>query len=141
MVFKDNQHKEFYNDCIVKAQAHNDPYRKALFYALGLTNETRRNISSLYDFNERGILLNGLNNGWQTSTSLRVTRMAFNLYNGFAGDIGDGNDQYAGLYTPYHLFDTSLLPFLFEAVKLRYPEYYRNITPLKQEDEWEGEYE
>ena len=129
MVFMDGQHKKFYADCIVKANAQNDPYRKALFYTLGLTKETRRQIHSLYDFNERVILTEGLNESWQTGTSLRASRMAFNLYNGFTGDISDGGiSQSSDLYTPYCLFDTGLLPYFFEAAKLRYPEYCRHAV-------------
>ena len=124
MVFIDGQHRKFYEDCINKANASKDPYRKALFYMLGLTEKTRCNISHLYDFKERGIVFDGLFGDFQTSVSLKVTRMAFNLYNGFTGDTGEkGNDE-PRFYSPYYLYDTGLMVYFFEAVKLRYPEYY-----------------
>lgn len=124
MIFKDLEHEEFYNKVVEQTNSSNDPYRKALFYTLGLTEPTRRNIDSLYNFKERCIDFNGLRNGWQTGTTTKVTRLAFNLYNGFAGSTGDDdhNDDPEN-YTPYNLFDTGLMIYMFEAIKLRYPEY------------------
>ena len=124
MIYMDDTHKDFYLNCISRAKAANDPYRKALFYTLGLTGETRRHIDKLYDFKERGIIIDGLFGGFQTSTSLKVTRMAFNLYNGFTGDAGHEEKDNPGLYSPYSLYDTGLMAYFFEAAKLRYPEYY-----------------
>ena len=143
MIFKDDRHMEFYNDCVKKAKAHRDPYRKALFYTLGLTDETRRYISRLYDFKERGICFDGLFDGFQTSTSKKVTRMAFNLYNGFTGDVGGGCSEPPDLYSPYNLYDTGLMAYFFEAAKLRYPEYYHEIREAETEcgDSEDDEYE
>ena len=58
----------------------------------------------------------GLNKGWQTSGSTCLTRLAFNLCNGWNSD---------GYATPYDLFGTSDAAFMLEAVRLRYPEYCR----------------
>ena len=120
MKFKDDEHKCFFETQVTKTNTWNDPYRKALFYTLGLTEQTRDHINALYDFKNRCINLDGLQKPWQTGTSMRVTRLAFNLYNGFAG--GEGLDSPEG-YTPYNLFDTSLMPYMFEAVILRYYSY------------------
>lgn len=124
MVFKDKQHEAFYKHNIEKTGSHKDPYRKALFYTLGLMEETRNNIDTLYDYKERGIKFEGLNMAWQTGTSKRLTRLAFNLYNGYSGDtenesISDDSQN----YTPYYLFDNSLAFYMLEAIKVRYPEY------------------
>lgn len=127
MIFRDDLHEKFYNENIAKTKAHDDPYRQALFYTLGLLDETRRHIKSLYDFKERGIDFDGLFGGWQTSTSKKVTRMAFNLYNGFAGHTGEEEIDKAENYSPYELFDNSLMVYFFEAVKLRYRDYYRMV--------------
>lgn len=122
MLFKDKQHQEFYEENVNKTNSASDPYRKALFYTLGLTAETRNNINDLYDFNEKGILFDGLRKPWQTGSTGRVTRLAFNLYNNYHGngEIGDN----AGSYTPEDIFCDSLMIYFFEAVKLRYPEYF-----------------
>ena len=122
MLFKDDQHKEFYEDSIAKTNAAGDPYRKALFYTLGLTGETRNNINALYDFEENGIKPEGIKNPWQTGTSKKVTRLAFNLYNGYHGNPELGDD--ASYYTPEEIFCNGLMVYFFIAIRLRYPEYY-----------------
>lgn len=121
MKFIDDEHRAFFERQTAKAHVEDDPYRKALFYALGLTEETRRNINSLYDFKENCIDIDGMHKGWQTSTSMKVTRLAFNLYNGFTGT--DETSESGNDYTPYSLFSCGLMPYMFEAVKLLYPCY------------------
>ena len=129
MLFINEAHKNFFLDCIRKTNSANDPYRQALFYMLGLTDDTRRNINKLYNFKERGIIIDGLFDGFQTGTSTKVTRCAFNLYNGFTGDMGAERKDDPEYYSPYHLYATGLMPYFFEAAKLRYPEYCCQ-TPL-----------
>ncbi len=124
MLFKDKVHQDFFIQNIEKTNSQKDPYRKALFYALGLTAETRNNIDRLYNFKDRCIEFHGLKDGWQTGTSMRVTRLAFNLFNGFNGDLGEGEPMDdCNKYTPYNLFDNGLMVYMFEAVKLLYPCY------------------
>ena len=121
MQFINTEHEMFYNDCLEQS-VHKDVYHKTLFYALGLTKETRRNIKSLYDFKNREINFDGLNAAWHTSTSIKVVRLAFNLFNGFNGNVyGKGMIEESNLYTPYELFDTELTPYFFQAIRLRYP--------------------
>ena len=85
MQFKDEQHKVFYNTALERSGRADDPYHKAMFYVLGLCEETRLNIDDIYDFTEHAIKFECFNKGWQTTGSLRITRMAFNLFNGFCG--------------------------------------------------------
>ncbi len=126
MLFKDKGHEEFYNFNVARTNSAKDPYRKALFYTFGLTGETRRNIDRLYNFKKRCIEFDGLHDGWQTGTSMRVTRLAFNLFNGFNGDTGEDEPiDECHKYTPYELFDNSLMVYMFEAVKLLYPDYWK----------------
>ena len=117
MVFKDNQHWKFYDENIERTNSQRDSERKALFYTLGLTKETINNIEGLYNFNENCIKIEGLREGWQTGTTIRICRLAFNLYNGFCGQ----HDDQAENYTPYNLFDYGLASYMLEAVKIRYP--------------------
>jgi len=134
MIFKDKLHKDFYAENILKTNSVHDPYRQALFYTLGLTRETRKYIHGLYDFREKGIDFDGLSKAWQTSGTMRVTRLAFNLYNNFNGQIYDeGTGTQAaidgsGHYTPEDIFCDGLMPYFFEAVKLRYPENCYEIS-------------
>lgn len=124
MIFKDKEHEDFYNFNIEKTNSYKDPYRQSLFYLFGLTKETRQNIDSLYNFKERCIEFEGLTEPWQTGTTTRVTRLAFNLFNGFSGNTGEeGNNDDCCSYTPYNLFDNSLMIYMLEAVKLLYPTY------------------
>ena len=55
-------------------------YHKALCYCLGISDDTRRNINSIYDFKTGCVKTECLHEGWQTSGSMKVVRMAFNLY-------------------------------------------------------------
>lgn len=118
IMFKNDQHRQFYEEQIEKTNSYTDRYRKAFFYALGLLEDTRRNINQLYDFEERGIDVTGLRKPWQTSGSIKVCRLAFNLYNGYTG-----SGKAAPLFTPYELFDSGLINYMLEAVKIRYSDY------------------
>jgi hypothetical protein len=96
-----------------------DPYRLALFYTLGLMEETRNHIELLYDFEDKSIRhKTGFVGGWHTSMTMRIVRLAFNLYNGCSGE-----DKEAYAFTPYHIFDCNLREYFFEAIRLRYEVY------------------
>ena len=45
-----------------------------------ISDDTRRNINSIYNFKTGCVKTECLHEGWQTSGSLKVVRMAFNLY-------------------------------------------------------------
>ncbi len=128
MKFVDKEHKEFYDRMLKKAACKGDSFREALFYTLGLTDETRRNVNSLYDFKENGINPDGMHAGWQTSTSWRVSKLAYNLYNGFSGEDAEE-------YTPYELFSCDLMEYMFEAVRLLHPEYAKRGMALNMQFE------
>ncbi len=57
-----------------------DVYHKVIVYCLGISDETRRNIYSIYDFKTGCVKTECLHEGWQTSGSVKLVRMAFNLY-------------------------------------------------------------
>lgn len=118
MKFLDKAHQTFYEQAVTLEVAENDPYRKALFYVLGLNHDVREHIGDLYDFVHHIIREGGLRKGWQTSGSLQTCRLAFNLYNCFAG-----KDSLEALeYTPYYLFDCGrLAPYYWTAIGLRFP--------------------
>lgn len=116
ITFLNKEHMHFCKEAIERASAQLDPYRKSMFYLLGLLPETRANINSLYDFDGGFILPEGLAEGWQTGASVQICRLAFNLYNGFT----DGREAD---YTPYNLFANSYQFYMLEAVRLRYSEY------------------
>ncbi|MEK4106984.1 DUF6075 family protein [Paenibacillus sp. FSL R10-2791] len=124
--FKDIEHEQFYEGNLRMTNIPHDPYHKALFYTLGLSPETRQHITDLYDHQENYIRLEGLHAGWQTGSTLKITRLAFNLFNGFNGD-SELNPDRPRNYSPYFLFDTNLMSYFFESIKLRYEEYTHSL--------------
>jgi|LSQX01.3.fsa_nt_gb hypothetical protein len=131
MIFLDDLHKKFYEDSVLRTNCSRDPYRKALFYTLGLTSETRDNINTLYDFKLGCINFDALQKGWQTGTSRKVTRLAFNLFDGMAYDSEEdfSNSNISKYYVVDEIFCCGLAPYFWEAIKLRYPEYTKLVDP------------
>ena len=69
-----------------------------------------------------------LHEGWQTSGSVRVVRMAFNLYcNGTPSvfDYEDAEEQVdeCRQYTVEEIFCCAYAPYFWQAIQIRYPEY------------------
>ena len=79
IIFISDAHEKFYYEKL-KEVRYQDVYHKALVYCLGISDDTRRNIYSIYDFKTGCVKTECLHEGWQTSGSLKVVRMAFNLY-------------------------------------------------------------
>ena len=77
--FISEAHEKFYYEKL-KEVRYQDVYHKALCYCLGISDDTRRNINSIYDFKTGCVKTECLHEGWQTSGSMKVVRMAFNLY-------------------------------------------------------------
>lgn len=136
MRFMDDQHQQFYEQMKPK-----DSYQRALFYLIGLCPDTRRNVRELYDAD--GIKPEAIYAGWQTGVSMRLTRLAFNLYT----DTVPTAHQYAPdgssipttkedfkecrLYSVSDIFCCEYAPYFMEAIKLRYPEYCRDMAAQK----------
>ena len=83
--FKNRDHERFYQQCLVRCGC-GDPNHKAFFYTMGISDETRKHVEDVFDFQEDVIRPEGLNKGWQTSGSSCLTRLAFNLWNGWNAD-------------------------------------------------------
>ncbi len=77
--FISEAHEKFYYEKL-KEVRYVDVYHKALCYCLGISDDTRRNVESIYDFKTGCVKTECLHEGWQTSGSMKVIRMAFNLY-------------------------------------------------------------
>ena len=85
ITFKNEVHKKFYMEYLPKCR-YQDVYHKALVYCLGLNSDTRDHVDRIYDFKEGYVKPECLYEGWQTSGSMKVVRMAYNLYcNGTPG--------------------------------------------------------
>ena len=122
VLFCSEQHRTFYNRHVDGGA---DPYYRALVYLLGMTAETRANFSRCFDAEARMIRPAALEEGWQTGGTVRIVRMAFNLWNGWCyeseEDAQEGRTSDA--FTPDNLFCCEFAPYFYEAIKLRYPEY------------------
>lgn len=125
IIFKDNEHLEFYTKMLAEAKK-KSVYHRSLIYTLGICPETRRHIDRLYG--KDGIRIEGLNDPWQTSGTIQICRLAFNLFNGFryTGTDWDHIKPCTGTeFTPYDLFCNSDAAYMLEAIKIRFPEYFR----------------
>lgn len=131
MLFKNKTHEPDYK-LLLRHMGKDDCYHQALAYLLSLCKECYDNADMLYDFGKHRICLENLNAPWQTGTSYKVTKLAFNLFNGCCwqtdkkGDFiqdGNGNLIIEEGFTPSELFCCSYAPYFWQAIKLRFPEY------------------
>ena len=127
VTFRDEEHKKFFLTYLPKCR-YGDAYHAALVYCLGIDADTRRNIKTIYDFKTGCVKTECLHNGWITSGSAKVVRMAFNLYNNGTPSVYDYDDAEeqlteCKLYTVEDLFCCGYAKYFWQAVKVRYPEY------------------
>ncbi len=120
ILFAGREHKAFFSEMLAKT-CNDDTYHRAFFYTMGICPETRRNIHTLFDFEEDGIRPEGLAAAWQTGGTRRLCRLAFNLWNGWTEEGKENRSA------PYELFDCGFAPYFFEAIRLRYPKYCRSL--------------
>ena len=105
--FRGTAHRDFFLENMMKCRV-NDCYHRAFFYVMGIASETRANINQMFNFKEDCI-------------------EPFNLWNGYAEE---GRERY---FTPEELFCCEFAPYFMEGIKVRYPEYCRELpTPRKQ---------
>ncbi|MCP1111430.1 hypothetical protein M2145_002114 [Lachnospiraceae bacterium PF1-21] len=130
--FKDEAHQEFYLEHLARCR-NQDVYEQALIYCLGLSSDTRRMVDRIYDFNTNCVIPQCLSEGWITSGAARVVRLAFNLYCNDTPSTYNFEDDFEEAfkecknYTVEEIFCCEYAPFFLEAVRLRYPEYFRSI--------------
>lgn len=122
--FKNEEHENRYYEILARMGS-TDSYHSAVAYLLALDTDCYKHIESLYDFVEHGIIPWGaLNQAWQTGTSVKTTRLIFNLWNTRCYDLDEDNREIkesARKYTVDEIFSSGLALWYFEAVKLRYP--------------------
>ena len=115
--FLDAEHQEAY-ERYLKQVPNITRYNKSLLYLLTMTEDTRKHIESIYDFELDQIEFETLKEAWQTSTTIVVCKLAFNLFNGFVGE----EDADAKYYSVDSIFSVreSLLPYFLQAIQLKY---------------------
>ena len=109
--FISEAHEKFYYEKL-KEVRYQDVYHKAL----------------CYDFKTGCVKTECLHEGWQTSGSMKVIRMAFNLYCNGTPSIDDYTETEKQVnecrqYTVEDLFCCAYAPFFWQAIQIRYPEY------------------
>ena len=140
ITFKNKEHEAFYKENIQKCR-YQDVYHKTLIYCLGIDRDTRDHIDRIYDFRSGNVIPECLHEGWLTSGSARVIRMAFNLYcNDTPSVYGikkkDDQLRECKLYNVEELFCCGYARYFWEAIKVRYPDecYYVDWEDMYAED-------
>ena len=87
--FRSAAHRDFFLEMMNKSKV-NDCYHRAFFYVMGIAAETRANINQMFDFKTDCIEPEGMHGGWQTSGTVKVCHLAFNLWNGYRKRKTDG---------------------------------------------------
>lgn len=132
MNFIDDEHKSFFENKMKELNklGKKDVYYKSLVYTLGICETTREHFKEIFNINQSEVNLDSIQKGWQTGTSEKVTRMAFNLWNhSLMYDSEDDLDKekISSSYAPSEIFCCSFAPYFWEAIKIRYPEYTNYI--------------
>ena len=127
IIFISDTHEKFYYEKL-KEVRYQDVYHKALVYCLGICDDTRRNVDNIYNFKTGCVKTECLHEGWITSGSAKIIRMAYNLYNNGTPSVYDYEDAEEQLnecrqYTVEDLFCCGYAKYFWQAVKIRYPEY------------------
>jgi hypothetical protein len=84
--------EERFNLVLERDNTHkSDVERRAMFYILAGNDDLYRKINYIYDFEDRSIEVDCLENGRAdfSGSSQRLVRLAFNLYNGFPAEVLD----------------------------------------------------
>ena len=87
-----------------------------------------RNVDKIYNFKTGCVKPECLHEGWQTSGSAKVVRMAFNLYCNGTPSVDDEQDTEEQVdecrrYSVEDLFCCCYAPYFWQAIQIRYPEY------------------
>lgn len=128
--YYDKVHQELFITILDKMKVR-DCYHISLAYLIALDKVCREHIDDLFDFEENHIKPDTVfHHGWQTGTSVKTTRLAYNLWNGYCTDgetYTDKNGYESFLisneYAVDNIFCCSYAPYYWQAVQLRYPEY------------------
>ncbi len=138
IIFISSEHEKFYYEKLEQLILKDlDVYHKALIYCLGISNDTRKNIDRIYDFRTGRVKTESLHEGWQTSGSVKVVRMAFNLYCNGTPSVDDYEDAEKQIYecrryTVEDIFCCAYAPYFWQAIQIRYPEYAVYNTKLHE---------
>ncbi len=127
MKFIDSKHKGFWNKKYKEMEmlGKTDVYFKSIVYVLGICETTRDNFDKIFNLKNGEININSINESYQTNTSQKVTRMAFNLWNScnYDSEKDIETDEISSNYNVSEIFSCIYAPYFYEGIKIRYPEY------------------
>ena len=108
-----------------------------MIYILGISEDTRNHFSQIYDIKSGFIKPECLHQGWQTSGSVRVVRLAFNLYTDGTPSVDDykRKDEQIGEcrgYSVSDIFCCGYAMYFWQGIKLRYPEYCQKQRSIEE---------
>lgn len=129
MIYINDEHKQFYeNKCkeILKYRELISNY-KAFIYTIGICRDTRNNFKQIYNIQKDRFDIEIFKSAWQTTGSMKVCRLAFNLLNGFCYDSDEDieADKVSLQYTVAEIFACGFAPYFIQAIALRYPSYMK----------------
>lgn len=129
MEFIDKEHELFWKEkkLLLQEYGTTDSYYRALVYTLGTCKTTRDNFNKIFDIEKAKINIDSINDPYQTSTSAKVTRMAFSLFNGcnYDSEIDVEKGQVSSNYNVSNIFCCSYAPYFVNALEIKYPEYFK----------------
>ena len=136
MVFTNEEHERFYYEKLEQAR-YQDCYHKALIYILGISEDTRNHFSQIYDIKSGFIKPECLHQGWQTSGSVRVVRIAFNLYTDGTPSVDDYKRKDEQIrecreYSVSDIFCCGYAMYFWQGIQLRYPEYCQKQRSIEE---------
>ena len=132
MKFASKEHQKFwlekFDEMIQLGKT--DVYYKSIIYTLGICETTRKNFDDIFNLKRGEINIDALQGKYQTGTSEKVTRLAFSLWNGCNYDKEQDieNKNLSANYNVSEIFSCSYAPYFYEAIKIRFPEYTREIS-------------
>ena len=132
MKFASKEHQKFWLekfDEMIQLRK-TDVYYKSIIYALGMCETTRKNFDDIFNLKRGEINIDALQGKYQTGTSKKVTRLAFSLWNGCNYDKEQDieNKNLSANYNVSEIFSCEYAPYFYEAIKIRFPEYTREIS-------------
>ena len=132
MKFASKEHQKFWLekfDEMIQLRK-TDVYYKSIIYTLGMCETTRENFDDIFNLKRGEINIDALQGKYQTGTSEKVTRLAFSLWNGCNYDREQDieNKNLSANYNVSEIFSCSYAPYFYEAIRIRFPEYTREIS-------------
>ncbi len=112
-----------------------DPYRAAVAYLIALDCVLYEHMCDVFDFDNGVIKPECLNKGWQTGTSKKTSRLAFNLWNGYCSEGEPLEEETpSSYYTPEQIFCClEYAPYYWQAIRIRFEMDEYNSLEAAQE--------